>query len=129
MRANNLTKLAIDTGCVLFALLFFMQLPACTSSPHLPDTETAKDRPSPAEIMEKVSHTPSRDKKRQVLPPLAELKPEVAVENKMPFEGKLFSLSARSTPIRDVLLGLAMDAELNLVIEKGLHRKMGLDLQ
>ena len=37
----------------------------------------------------------------------------------MPHEGKLFSLSARSTPIRDVLLGLSKQAELNLVIVKG----------
>jgi len=70
---------------------------------------------------------PPEDKAREVarktppaaLPPLAELKPIVAAEEKMPFEGKLFSLSTRSAPLQDVLLGLAKEAALNLVLEKG----------
>lgn len=55
------------------------------------------------------------------LPPLAEMKPRVAVEEKMPYEGKLFSFSARNTPLQDVLLGLAKEAGMNLVIEKGVN--------
>lgn len=55
------------------------------------------------------------------LPSLAEMKPRVAVEEKMPYEGKLFSFSARSTPLQDVLLGLAKEAGMNLIIEKGVN--------
>jgi len=55
----------------------------------------------------------------EALPPLAELEPMIAAEEIMPFEGKLFSLSTRSAPLQDVLLGLAKEAGLNLVLEKG----------
>ena len=53
------------------------------------------------------------------LPPLAQLKPQVAEEEAMPFDSKVFSLSARSAPLQDVVMGLAKEAELNLVLEKG----------
>ena len=46
---------------------------------------------------------------------------KVAAVEKMPYESKLFSLSARSTPLRDVLLGLSKQADLNLVIERGVN--------
>ena len=52
------------------------------------------------------------------LEPLADFAPEPAMDDTLPFEEKLFSFSARSAPLRDVLMGLAKQAELNLVLSK-----------
>lgn len=82
---------------------------------------TKKTHESPAEIMEKYTRKIARKPHKVQLPPLADLKPQPVYENKMPYEVKLFSLSARGTPLRDVLLGLAQEADLNLVLAKGVN--------
>jgi MSHA biogenesis protein MshL len=57
----------------------------------------------------------------QALPPLSELTPQVAVEEKLPFETRFFSLSLRSAPLQDIVLGLSRETGLNLVIDKGVN--------
>ena len=52
------------------------------------------------------------------LQPLTEITPEPAMDETLPFDDKLFSFSARSTPLRDVLMGLAKQAKLNLVLSR-----------
>ena len=86
-------------------------------APQLPDRQPSQ--PLPELTKEKPRKIETRP--RASLSPLASLKPRVAAAEKMPHEGKLFSLSARSTPLRDVLLGLSKQGELNLVIEKGVN--------
>ncbi len=46
---------------------------------------------------------------------------QTALDEEMPFDEKLFSFSARSTPLRDVLIALAKEAELNLVLGKHIN--------
>lgn len=52
------------------------------------------------------------------LKPLAEIKPKAGTQEKLPFETKLFSLTTSSAPLRDAVLGLAKEAELNLIFDK-----------
>ncbi|MCK5311595.1 MAG: hypothetical protein KAJ62_05770 [Desulfobacteraceae bacterium] len=68
------------------------------------------EQTSDAKVVKKV--------KIQKLAPLAEIEPELMIDDKMSFEDKLFSFSARRTSLRDVLLALAKEAEFNLVIGK-----------
>ncbi|CAN2047479.1 MSHA biogenesis protein MshL [Candidatus Magnetomoraceae bacterium gMMP-13] len=76
-----------------------------------------KDFIPPQDLMRKfIKKTPP-----SALPPLAALKPMIAAEEKMPYESRLFSLSTRSAPLQDILLGLAKEADLNLVIEKAVN--------
>ena len=84
---------------------------ASVSTPEAPEVQTKILPPQEAAV--KPLPSPLE------LPPLAELKPAVAAEKEMPFESKLFSLSTRSAPLQDVLLGMAKEAGLNLVLEKG----------
>jgi MSHA type pilus biogenesis protein MshL len=95
-------------GCATSSRIEPPQLP--TQPPTEPQVELKKEGPRKIET-----------RPRSTLSPLASIKPKVAAAEKMPHEGKLFSLSARSTPMRDVLLGLSKQAELNLVIEKGVN--------
>lgn len=106
-------------GIVIFlvvvglAPLLFLSGCATVSTPPAPSVETQ------AALPQGVQPTVPSAPVLAPLPPLAVLKPRVAAEEKMPFEGKLFSLSTRSAPLQDVLLGLAKEASLNLVLEKG----------
>ncbi|MEA2082675.1 MAG: hypothetical protein U9O82_00220 [Thermodesulfobacteriota bacterium] len=135
MRAKNLINYICRYGLLLLSAIIMFGGCASYPPPSKPTVHTAhKDIVSPAEIMpaeimkEAIGNGTSRGK-QIALPPLAELKPRVAMEKKMPYEDKLFSLSARSTPMRDVLLGLAMEADLNLIIEKGVNPNEPISLE
>ena len=101
---------------LLLSLIPFIFTVACATVANTP----AK----PAEPV-KAPEPPNRVKPRAAvppaatLPPLAQVKPQIAAEQKMPFETKIFSLSARNAPLQDVVMGLAKEADLNLVLEKG----------
>ncbi len=84
--------------------------PASSSSPGLPRIPYAAFPAS------------GRQATLKHLPPLAELAPEAAVAGELPFEKMLFSLSTRGAPLEGTLFGLAREAGLNLVIEKGVDR-------
>ena len=79
-----------------------------------PKPDVHKKAPSPPFLDKKTIKAPA-------LPPLAQVKPEVAAEEEMPYDTKVFSLSARSAPLQDVVMGLAKEAGMNLVIEKGVN--------
>jgi MSHA type pilus biogenesis protein MshL len=122
----NLTQLhsiqiywrSLFIGCCLALLVLAGCAPKSrVEAPQLPEGQPSK--PLPELTKEKPRKIETRP--RAALSPLASLKPKVAAAEKMPHEGKLFSLSARSTPLRDVLLGLSKQGELNLVIEKGVN--------
>ena len=104
--------------CVCFLALVFLAGCAASSTPPQPSIQ-----PQAAARTELEKQPPRRieSRPRSSLSPLASLKPRVAAAEKMGYESKLFSLSARSTPMRDVLLGLSKQAELNLVIERGVN--------
>jgi MSHA biogenesis protein MshL len=104
--------------CVCFLALVFLAGCAASSSPPEPSIQPQVE---PRTELEKQPPRRIEARPRSSLSPLASLKPKVAAAEKMPYEGKLFSLSARSTPLRDVLLGLGKQAELNLVIERGVN--------
>lgn len=95
----------------LLSIVPFLLLTACASLPEPPPRPTAPTKaPAP----------PERPKpSAALLQPLAQVKPVIAEEEKMPFESKIFSLSARSAPLQDVIMGIAKEASLNLVLEKG----------
>ncbi len=91
---------------------------AATGTPPEPSLQPQAEKKAP---LDKQPPRRIETRPRSSLSPLASLKPKVAAAEKMPYESKLFSLSARSTQLRDVLLGLSKQAELNLVIEKGVN--------
>jgi len=105
---------------ILLSLLALMLLAGCSAfTPPPPMVQTGMDEylsgpDSGAPGAEEAGPALPAD-----LPPLGLLEPQVAVEEKLPYENMLFSLSARNTPIREVLLGLAKEAGMNLIIEKG----------
>ena len=103
-------------GCATSSRVEPPQIPA--QPPTEPQVELKKEGPRKIET-----------RPRSTLSPLASIKPKVAAAEKMPHEGKLFSLSARSTPMRDVLLGLSKQAELNLVIEKGVNSEEPISVE
>ncbi len=101
---------------LLLSLIPFVFVAACAT------TVTPPPRPA---VQKKAPQQTERPKPQSLkpadvsLPPLAQIKPVIAAEEKMPYEGKIFSLSARSAPLQDVVMGLAKEAGLNLVLEKG----------
>jgi MSHA biogenesis protein MshL len=115
------------------ALVFIMALTliaGCATSnriqpPQLPAEQAAKPLPE----LKKEQPRKIETRPRSTLSPLATIKPKIAAAEKMPHEGKLFTLSARSTPLRDVLLGLSKQAELNLVIERGVNNEEPISLE
>jgi MSHA biogenesis protein MshL len=50
------------------------------------------------------------------------MEPVSATRDKFPYEEKLFSLSVRNAPLEQVLLALAVEAQLNLVIDQDVDR-------
>jgi len=109
----------IKTGRIfLVCFLALMLLAGCAASTTPPEP-SMQPQAEPLAQLEKEPPRRIDTRPRSSLSPLASLKPKIAAAEKMPYESKLFSLSARSTPMRDVLLGLSKQAELNLVIEKG----------
>ncbi len=105
----------VKIGSFILSFLILITLSSCATVSPPPEPEVKTQILPPEEkIKEVVKKTPPK-----ALPPIVELKPKVATEEKMPFEEKLFSLSTRSAPLQDVLLGLAKEAGLNLVLEKG----------
>jgi MSHA biogenesis protein MshL len=94
----------------LGVLLLF--LASCASAPPAPVIQDRQTVPlRPAKVMKKPPP--------EMLKPLGTIKPAAATEKKLPYETRIFSLSARSAPLQDVLMGLAKEAGLNLVFEKG----------
>ena len=106
---------------VSFVLLLFLSGCAATNTTPPPEPLIRPQKIHPQAELQKEEPRTIETRPRTSLSSLASLKPRVAAAEKMPYEGKLFSLSARSTPMRDVLLGLSKQAELNLVIEKGVN--------
>lgn len=99
---------------LLLSLIPIVFLAACATAvtpPPRPDVQKLTPPPRPGKV--------APQKPVAALPPLAQVKPVIAAEARMPFEGKIFSLSARSAPLQDVVMGLAKEAGLNLVLEKG----------
>jgi len=120
MRVHQLQKtqftLVRSLPVWLIALLFVVGCAGTTPPPPEPTLEPQKNPPP---ITEKERPRKIETRPRSSLSPLAALKPKVAAAEKMPYESKLFSLSARGAPLRDVLLGLSKQADLNLVLERG----------
>ena len=113
--------------CPVLRSMFFMLLCAqfiCACSvvpePQVPGPQ--KNRPSDQgllDLMEKKSAPAGRENAQpdiSTLPPLADLAPEPVMDESSAFEDQLFSLSVRSVPLRDVLIGLVKQAKLNLVL-------------
>ena len=113
MKLNILQK-RLNGIYILLALIPFVLAMGCaTEIPQRPPVP--KKSPFLGHGQPKTSKWPPKAQ----LPPLGQLKPIVAAQDKMPFDSKVYSLSARSAPLQDVLMGLAKEARLNLVIEKG----------
>lgn len=106
-----------EIGLLLAGLISVVCLIGCATVTRPPEPTVQTTVVSPGEIMKEIAKTQAPAE----LPPLATLKPKVAAVEEMPFESKLFSLSTRGAPLQDVLLGLAKEAGLNLVIEKGVE--------
>jgi MSHA type pilus biogenesis protein MshL len=124
MRLTRLQKLQIYKRPTFFVyFLALLLLAGCATTTVAPPEPTIQPQPQVQPQAELTKQGPMiiETRPRTSLAPLATLEPRVSAAEKMPYEGKLFSLSARSTPMRDVLLGLSKQAELNLVLEKGVN--------
>ena len=122
-RLQNLQNYKRSTFFVYFlALLLLAGCATTTVAPPEPTIQPqVQPQVQPQAELKKQGPLTIETRPRTSLAPLATLEPRVSAAEKMPYEGKLFSLSARSTPMRDVLLGLSKQAELNLVLEKGVN--------
>jgi MSHA biogenesis protein MshL len=122
MRLTRLQKLQIYKRPI-FSVYFLalLLLAGCATTTVAPPEPTIQPQAQPQAELKKEGPRTIETRPRTSLAPLATLEPRVSAAEKMPYEGKLFSLSARSTPMRDVLLGLSKQAELNLVLEKGVN--------
>ena len=106
---NNLFGIALRTLSLAFLTL---QITSCTSSMYArkvqPDDAVEADSKMAEEFI-----VPEQAGK----PPKIEFLP--ASEGLSPLETRSISITARNTPLRDVLYTIAESASLNLVIEKG----------
>ena len=100
-------------------LVVFLFVAGCAGTSHPPPEPTLKPQELPPPVTQKERPRKIATRPRSSLSPLAALQPKVSNSEKMPYESKLFSLSARGAPLRDVLLGLSKQADLNLVLERG----------
>lgn len=98
----------------MVSLTMLAFIAACSTANPPPRPTAQKMMPVPERLQKQAGRTAA-------LQPLAQVQPRVAAEEKLPFEGKIFSLSARSAPLQDVLMGLTKEAGLNLVLEKGVN--------
>jgi len=92
-------------------------LSSCAIIPDPAPPERVADTPE-QKTQKEISDLQQAPIKVEDLLPLTDLAPLPAMDETLPFEDKLFSFSARSTPLRDVLMGLARQAELNLVLSR-----------
>jgi len=103
----------------IFITIILIAVSSCAHKPPNPPVSELDiqrlEKLSPKQIMDEKA-----EKKVKILKldPLTEVEPEPMMDEKTSFEDKLFSFSARRTPLRDVLLILAKEAEFNLVIGK-----------
>ena len=113
----------IVSGCFLSIFM----LTACSSVPPKkpPESLVQKAELSPRELMEKY---PQKDiisppkLPLEALGPLTPFEPQIAMEAEFPFEKKLFSIEVIDEPLGNVLLGLAMAADLNLILGQDVDR-------
>jgi len=120
MRIDRLQNIKLNEIRSAFLwLVVFLFLAGCAGTIQPPPEPTLEPRKNPLPVTEKARPRKVETRPRSSMSPLASLKPKVAASEKMPYESKLFSLSARGTPLRDVLLGLGRQADLNLVLERG----------
>lgn len=98
---------------LIMALLLLAVLPAgcVTMPPPEPPTvdrgEMQPPRPARVPLSE--------------LRPLADIAPRAAMEESMPFEDKLFSLSVMDAQLQEAILPIAEAANLNLVFDRGVN--------
>jgi MSHA biogenesis protein MshL len=96
----------------LLAFLFFY---SCAATPDISPTPASKQIPVAPSVQQPASPPPASPA-AQELPPIMPAAPKPAVDQEDPLDGKLFSFSVRSVPLRDVLIALAKTADLNLVL-------------
>ena len=95
--------------------------PGSEPAPELTDNSIA----SPREVLNSVGVLKTKPR----LEPMVKLQPLVAMEKEFPYEGKLFSLSVRETPLGDVLMALAAEANLNLILDKDVDQQEPISIE
>lgn len=91
----------------------------CTISPKKPPEDLASPNPSPKELMKKYDQqkSPKKSSMPQEFAPLSEIEPQAAFVNELPYENKLFSITATDKATLGELLSIvAAQANLSLVI-------------
>ncbi|RZB36050.1 MAG: MSHA biogenesis protein MshL [Desulfobacteraceae bacterium Eth-SRB2] len=111
---------------IFWLCLTVFLLTGCAVHPEKPpETLVQKAELSPKELMEKYAQkdavAPSRPPLAE-LPPITALEPQMAMETAFPFEKMLFSIEVIDEPIGNVLLGLAMAGDLNLILGQDVNR-------
>ncbi len=97
---------------ILLPLVSFLFMAACSS--HSKQLPVGQDL-----LPEKIkAERPAEDRSPVCLPPITRLRPQVAAEERLPYEDRLFSLLIKNADLESVLFGLAQQADLNLVIDK-----------
>jgi MSHA type pilus biogenesis protein MshL len=113
-----------QAGFLLFLIVFL--LAGCAVQPKKPPELLAQNvELSPKELMKKYTQKGVIKKPSSSLAelaPLAPLEPKLAVDSAFPFEKKLFSMEVIDEPLGNVLLGLAVAADLNLILGQDVSR-------
>jgi MSHA biogenesis protein MshL len=97
--------------CFLAFLFLFY---SCAATPDISPTTASTQIPVTPSVQQ--PGPPPVSPAVQELPPIMPAAPKPAMDQEAPFDGKLFSFSVRSVPLRDVLIALAKTADLNLVL-------------
>jgi len=119
-------EVSICFRLILFLFMSILFLGSCTPiSPPAPPEKMSK---APEVRKETTSSTLSPIDFKN-LAPLKELAPQTAMDKTLPFDNKLFSFSARSTPLRDVLMGLAKQADLNIALSKDVDGEAAVSVE
>lgn len=119
IQMNSKIQIARDLCKAIVCGSLIWGLSSCGMSDSTPPASVVENTiPSPREILESVGELPPP----QELKPMVDLEPMVATHEEFPYESKLFSLSIRETPMEDVLLAIAQEADLNLMINQGVDR-------
>ena len=105
-RENTFTRV---NKWVLFAVLCLVLAGSGCASISKPEP------PEKPEFTKDLDHEPE---KMPEMKPLAEIQPEPAMEEQMPFESKLFSLNVMQAELQEAVMPMAKVAGLNLVFDE-----------
>ncbi len=126
MKTDRCCKFGKASQISLCLCLIVFLIAGCAVHPKRPPTALVqKAELSPKELMAKYKQKNAGKKARSSiaeLAPITPLEPKLATEKALSYETKLFSIEVIDEPLGNVLLGLAVAADLNLILGQDVDR-------